>query len=246
MAETPNKFSILPTLPITLVLTAFLFLWAWVHREDIVPQSKSTGVEALLSNVEFVKSSPFPDSPITPIGPAYEAVASMLQWEEFVSPKGTRVVQVSGKIADADLRKKILQETYNVGTACEKVPAVQTFFQRHRLPGPPSHIPFSPEQFHAATASPSEHEEIVRKEGFAEAAKAYVEANVAHFKADITIKSQFPLLVLKKQSRSHGLQSLLGSELPFRVGFSSVTLSGGPYAGEEIKYLELPQQVASN
>ena len=174
-----------------------------------------------------------------PVGAAYDSICSSCTWQEFLSPKGIQVIQVSGNLTDETIRTKILIDKWNTGEICSKLSLVAKFLEAH------DSWVVNSESFHTACLNPDENTKIVNLEGFSDAAAQYISANQQHFGATVQFKTQFAMLV--KRNTSISMASMLSDTTgPFRVGFSSVIFSSGPYANEELKYTELTEVIREN
>ena len=220
----------LDTRSITTMLVIFALLWCWGNRETLIPKSKVAAIGSLMSNVELIKASPFPDNATMPIGLAYLSVVPKSNWEEFLSVKGVQVVQITGILNNEEIREKILNDTWNIDEVCNELPQVSTFIKKYSVYN---------ETFHGAVLNPERDTEMASFPDFSEAAEVYIKALKDHVNAQVTIKTQFLMFVKKDASDT----TPLGISRPFMIGSSIVTLNNGPYAGKELNYNDLPSLV---
>ena len=211
----------------TATFILFFCVWGWVNRDEIIP-SKPVAI----NDVDVVRLAAFPSNDAVPIGHAYEWVSrNTAIWRAFDSPKGVRVVEVSGTILESSLADELKEDLYDRAEACRNLEEVVLFLGEDFSDADAS-------EFHAAVVKPELYPGISQKYGFEDAAAAYRSANSAHFSSEISFKTQFVL----KVDRSDEVG--LGSRVPFSVGYSGITFSGGARAGEEIKHNELAERVA--
>ncbi len=225
------------TRPIAVILAVFIVIWCWANREHLIP-GLNTAHDSHFSDIEFVKASPFPDNPITPVGFAYESVTSSNTWKEFKSPRGVRVVQFEGLVNDSKVREKILDDTWNIKEACEMLPSVEEFIESMKL----LYKNFDADDFHTVVFDPNMYAEIAGQAGFDEASQEYLEANKNHFDTEVTISTQFLVFVKRETAKP----SILGGHEGFTVGASSVSLSSGIFSWEPLRYNDLTDLVQKN
>jgi hypothetical protein len=230
-SEKKNATKVKPT-PVVIIAVVFLVLWSWGNREKLIPQSGK------LSDIELVKSNPFPDNPVLPIGPAFDFISSKCTWEQFLTPNGAQVVQVSGIVSDETIKTQILNDKWNISKVCKNLPLVVKFYNES------GNAVKDYESFHAACVNPKENPDVVDEDGFAEAARQYIPVYNEHFKATVQFKVQFLMFVKRNNSKTTSI--LPGYNEPFIVGFTSVTLSSGLYANLELAYPTLTEIITEN
>lgn len=144
-----------------------------------------------------------------------------------MSPKGIQVVEVEGILNDGDIRNKILNEKWDIKEICSMLPSVSKFLDAYRYD-------IGVDDFHEACSGSYGKSDVTDKNGFADAAKEYKTANMEHFNAEVVIKTQFLMFVNKIKPIYPDVMTE-----SFVAGFSGVTLSSGPLAGQELYYSNL-------